>query len=57
MEVGNHFGHREWWLRLLMWWFADNLLGFETVFEIFVQYLNFTFEIMTGVILTTESHG
>ena len=32
------FHHRVWWLRRLMWWFADKLSGFGTVPEIFVQY-------------------
>jgi hypothetical protein len=56
MEVWNYFRHREWWLRRYLWWFTDNLSGFGTVSEIFVQF-EIHFEKITGVILTTESHG
>jgi hypothetical protein len=58
MEVWIYFCHHKWWLRLLKWWFADKIVGIRNIiskssygFEIHFR------EIMTGVILTTESRG
>jgi hypothetical protein len=31
MEVRIDFGHREWWLRRRMWWFAGNISGIRNI--------------------------
>ena len=58
MEIWISFCHREWWLRRHVWLFADKIYrDSKTFLESFVQCPYSTSEIMTVVILTTESHG
>jgi hypothetical protein len=58
MENLNLFCHREWWLRLKMWWFTDQICRDSKRFSKSSYSFEIHFrEIMTGVILTSESHG
>jgi hypothetical protein len=57
MKVRIYFGQREWWLRLCLWKFADGICrDSKTFFRNLRTVMKSTSEIMTGVILTTESH-
>ena len=50
MEINFVFCHHVWWLRRLMWWFADKLAGIRNGFRNLRTVSVIHFREMTGVI-------